>query len=62
MANRRLAYRVLVGKPDRRKPLRRARRKREDNIKIDFREVGWKGVQAWTGSIWTRVGTGGGLF
>jgi hypothetical protein len=31
----------------------------EDNIKMNLREVGW-GV-AWTGSIWPRTGTGGGL-
>jgi hypothetical protein len=29
-----------------------------DNIKIDLREVGW---EARTGSIWLRIGTGGGL-
>jgi hypothetical protein len=30
------AYRVLVEKPERRRPLGRARRRWEDNIKIDF--------------------------
>jgi hypothetical protein len=30
----------------------------EDNIKMDFQEVGWR---AWAGSIWLRIGTGGGL-
>jgi hypothetical protein len=30
-----------------------------DNIKMDLQEVGWKG--AWTGLIWLRIGTGGGL-
>jgi hypothetical protein len=29
----------------------------EDNIKMDLREVGWG---TWTGSVWLRVGTGGG--
>jgi hypothetical protein len=28
-------------------------------FKMDLREVGWGG--AWTGSIWLRIGTGGGL-
>ena len=38
---RRDAYRVLVGKPEGRRPLERPRRRWEDNIKMDFREVGW---------------------
>jgi hypothetical protein len=52
------AYRVLVGRPERRRPLGRPRRRWEDNIKIDLQEVGWR---AWTGLIWLRIGTGGGL-
>ena len=35
------AYRVLVGKPERKRPLGRPRRRWEDNIKMDLREVGW---------------------
>jgi hypothetical protein len=50
-------YRVLVGKPEVKSPLRRHKRRWEDNIKMDLREVG-RGV--WTGSIWLRTGTGGG--
>jgi hypothetical protein len=50
------AYRVLVGKPQGRRPLGRPRRRWEDNIKMDLREVKWG---AWTGSIWLRIGTGG---
>ena len=38
---RRGAYRVLVGKPEGRRPLERTRRRWEDNIKMDLREVGW---------------------
>jgi hypothetical protein len=30
----------------------------KDNIKIDLRDFGWG---AWTGLIWLRIGTGGGL-
>jgi hypothetical protein len=30
-----------VGKPEERRPLRRPRRRLEDNIKIDLRQVGW---------------------
>ena len=33
-------YRVLVGKPEGRRPLGRPRRRWEDNIKMDLREVG----------------------
>ena len=35
------ANRVLVGKPVRRRPLRRPRCRWKDNIKVDLREVGW---------------------
>jgi hypothetical protein len=56
MGERRGAYRALVGKPEGRRPLGRLRRRWEDNIKMDLREVGWG---AWTGSIWFRIGTGG---
>ena len=34
------AYRVLVGKPESKRPLRRPRRRWEGNIKMDLREVG----------------------
>jgi hypothetical protein len=44
MGERRGAYRALVGKPEGRRPLRRPRRRWEDNIKMDLREVGWGGV------------------
>ena len=41
MEQSRNAYRVLVGKPEGKRPLGRPRRSRwEDNIKIDLREVG----------------------
>jgi hypothetical protein len=55
MGERRGAYRALVGKPEGRRPLGRLRRRWEDNIKMDLREVGWG---AWTGLIWLRIGTG----
>ena len=37
-------YRVLAGKPEGRRPLERLRRRWEDNIKIDLREVGCGGT------------------
>jgi hypothetical protein len=58
MGERRGACRALVGKPEGRRLFGRPRRRWEDNIKMDLREVGWG---AWTGSIWLRIGTGGGL-
>jgi hypothetical protein len=33
-----------VGKPEGRRPLGRPRRREEDNIKMDFREIGWDGM------------------
>jgi hypothetical protein len=58
MGERRGAYRALVGKPEGRRLLVRPRRRWEDNIKIDLRGVGWG---TGTGSIWPRIGSGGGL-
>jgi hypothetical protein len=49
------AYRILVGKPEGKRPLRRPRRRWMDNIKMDLREM------VWIGLIWLRIGTGGGL-
>jgi hypothetical protein len=44
MGKRRGAYRALVGKPEGRRPLERPRRRWEDNIKVDLREVGCGGA------------------
>jgi hypothetical protein len=44
MGVRRGAYRALVGKPEGRRPLGRPRRRWEDNIKMDLREIGWGGM------------------
>jgi hypothetical protein len=41
---RRGAYRVLVRKPEGRRSLGRPKRRWEDNIKMDLREVGWGGM------------------
>jgi hypothetical protein len=38
------AYRILVGRPEGRRPLGRPRRRWEDNIEMDLREVGWGGM------------------
>jgi len=44
MGDRRVVYRVLVGKPEGRRPLGRPRRRWEDNIKMHLQEVGCGGV------------------
>jgi len=46
MGERRGAYRVLVWKPEGKRPIGRARLRREDNIKMDLQEVGC-GVMDW---------------
>jgi hypothetical protein len=38
-------HRVLVGKPEGKRPLERPRRRSEDNIKIDLTEVGCGGME-----------------
>jgi hypothetical protein len=38
------AYRIVIGKPEGKRPLRRPRSRWEDNIRMDLREVGWDGV------------------
>jgi hypothetical protein len=60
MGEKRNACRILVGKPEGRRSLGRPRRRWVDNIKMDLREIGWDGV-VWTGLIWLRIGTIGGL-
>jgi hypothetical protein len=44
MGEGRGAYRVLVGRPEGRRPLGRPKRRWKDNIKMDLQEVGWEGV------------------
>ena len=39
---------VLVGKPEGRRPFGRPRRRWEDNIKMDLREVGWGMDMVWS--------------
>jgi hypothetical protein len=41
MGEKRNAYRLLMVKPEGRRPLRRPRRRRVDNIRMDLGEVGW---------------------
>jgi hypothetical protein len=48
MGDRRGAYRGLVGRPDRKRPLRTPSTGREDNIKMDLQEVEWRDMD-WIG-------------
>jgi hypothetical protein len=43
MGETRNSYRILVGKPEGKRPLGRPRRRWVDNIKMDFGEIGWDG-------------------
>jgi hypothetical protein len=49
MGEERKVYKVLVGKPEGKRPLGRPRRRWEDGIRMDLRETGLGGVD------WTRL-------
>jgi len=55
MGDKRGVHRVLMGKPERKRPLGRPWHGWEDNIKMDLQEVGWG---AWTELIIIRIWTG----
>jgi len=57
MGEMRDVHRVLVAKPEGKRPLGRPRRRWEDNIKVNLQEIGW---EKWTGLIWLRLETSGG--
>jgi hypothetical protein len=59
MWEKRNAYRLLAGKPEGKRPLRRPRRRLMDNIRMDLVER-WNGVM-WAGLVWLRIGTSGEL-
>jgi hypothetical protein len=44
LGEKRIAYRISVGTPEGKRPLRRPRRRWEDNIRMDLREIGWGGM------------------
>jgi hypothetical protein len=44
MGAKRNVYRILIGKPEGKRPLGRTRRRWMDNIKIDLREIEWHGM------------------
>ena len=53
MGEGRGVYKVLVGKPEGKRPLGRPRRRWEDNIKLNLQEVGCGGMD-WIELAWDR--------
>jgi hypothetical protein len=58
MGEKRTAYRIMVRKPEGKRPLGRTRHRWEDNIKMDLRETGWGGMDL---IDLDRIGTSGEL-
>jgi hypothetical protein len=58
MGDERNLYKVLVGKSEGRRPLGRPRRRWEDGVRMNLREIN---LGVWIGFDWLRTGTGGGL-
>jgi hypothetical protein len=44
MGEKRNAYKILVGKPEGKRPLGRPKLRWEDNIVMNLREIGWSGM------------------
>jgi hypothetical protein len=57
-AEGRKMYKVLVGKPEGKRPLGRPRRRWGDGMRIDLREIG---CGVWIGFDWLKIGTDGEL-
>jgi hypothetical protein len=57
VGDRRGVYKVLFGKPERKRPFGRPRRRWEGHLKTNLKKVGWG---TWTELSWLRIGTGGG--
>jgi hypothetical protein len=57
MGEERGVFRILVGKPEEKRPLGRPRCRQEDNINMDLQEVG---CRVWTGLSWLRKQKSGG--
>jgi hypothetical protein len=58
MGEERKVYKVLVGKPEGKRPLGRPRRRWDDGIRMDLSEIC---LGVWIGLDCLRTGTGGGL-
>jgi hypothetical protein len=59
MGDMRNAYKILIGIPERKRPLGRPNYRWKDNIRVNLKEIG---LEVWTGFIWLRMGTSGCLF
>jgi hypothetical protein len=57
MGEERKVYRVLMKNPEGKRPLGRPKRRWDDGIRMDLREIGW----GWSVFSWLRIGAGGGL-
>jgi hypothetical protein len=58
MGEERKVYKVLVGKPEGKRPFGRPRRRWEDGIRMDLM---YTDLEVWIGFDWLSTGTGGGL-
>jgi hypothetical protein len=58
MGQERKVYKVLVKKPEGKRPVRRPRRRGKDWIRMNLREIGWR---VWSGLNWLRIGVIGEL-
>jgi hypothetical protein len=58
VGDERKVYKVLMAKPEGKRPLGRPRRRWEDGIGMDLREIG---LGVWIGFDWLRMRTSGGL-
>jgi hypothetical protein len=54
MGEKRNAYRILVGKPEEKRPLERPRRRWVNNIEMDLRDIEWGGMD-WINLAQDRV-------
>jgi hypothetical protein len=45
MGEKRKLYKVLMGKPEGKRPLARLRRRWKNGIKMDLRQIGWEGME-----------------
>jgi hypothetical protein len=51
-------YRILIGKPEVKRPFERSRRRWKDNIRLHLNETG---REVWAGLSWLKIGASGGL-
>ena len=58
MGERKGEYRVLVGRPEGKRPRGRPRRRQHNIINVSLQEIRWA---AWIGLIWLSTWTGGGV-